>query len=184
MTPKCFLGGSWQQPGLPWERQKFRLPKALPATGKMCNFGVFWTCSDAYSSGCSAWGCAKTYLFYLQSAGSQLAETRSKTCRSHCISQRSSLCSPAGPTVFPNRGCPADKAGSSAEGGSCREPTTVAGDGSGSKCQWLGRRTGKSQTGLLSCHHYKPSKDLVLLHPTRCKIVPLSSSEVHTFHFI
>lgn len=57
-----------------WETQRFRFPKALPATHKRGNFGVFWTCSVAYSSGFSAQRCAKTHLFNFQSAGSQLAE--------------------------------------------------------------------------------------------------------------
>lgn len=103
---------------------------------------LVWTCSVAYSSRCSARGCAKTHLFSvcrLSASGNQ-----SKTCRSHCISQRSSLGSPACPTMFLNHGCSAGKPGSSVARRSCREPTRAAGGGSGSKRQCLGSGAGKS----------------------------------------
>lgn len=45
------FGGGQQQPGLPWERQRFRIPKPLPATGKRCKFGTpLWCLLD--SLGC------------------------------------------------------------------------------------------------------------------------------------
>lgn len=129
------------------------LPKPLPATGKRCNFGTpLWCLLD--SLGClQRWGCAHTRLVYLQSAGSQGAEARSRTCRSHCVSQRLSLCTPAGPTAFPNHGCPAGEPGSSGKVGPAETPrgglgTAVALSGGG-----LGAGLGNHK---LSCRTTKP----------------------------
>lgn len=81
-----------------------------------------------------AWLCQKPLVL---PAGSQLAEPRSQTCRSHIISQRSSLCPPAGP--------------------SGQALQRAHKDGSGSKEQRLGSKTGKPQTALLSCSTTKPA---------------------------
>lgn len=104
-------------------------------------------------------------------AGSQLAEARSRICRSHCIY------SPEGPPTCLKCCCPAV---SSAQGKSCREPGRVLAMAVALSDSGLGMENHRMVCSAATLQNQITtfqSSDLVLLHPTRYKIIPLCSQK-------